>query len=153
MNRLNPPSAVRKLLYQVYILPILDYCDVVWAPTNARQTKRLERLHSKCISTYMDSSVTRCSLTERRQFHTSIQIYKILHKLAPIYLHNMFNYAVNITGRVNRNVHRLFVPRVNTNYGKRSLHYRGPAIWNVLSTALYSATTLTQFRSIYLKTF
>ena len=33
INRLNPPSAVRKLLYQVYILPILDYCDVVWAPT------------------------------------------------------------------------------------------------------------------------
>ena len=127
------------------ILPILDYCDVVWAPTNVRQTKRLERLHSKCISTCMDSSVTRYSLTERCKFHTSIQIYKILHKLAPVYHHNMFNYAVTITGLVNRNVHRLFVPQVNTNYGKCSLCYHGPTIWNVLSTALYSATTLTQF--------
>ena len=65
----------------------------------------------------------------------------------------MFNYAVAITGRVNRNAHRLFVPQVNTNYGKRSLHYRGPTIWNALSTALYSATTLIHFRNVYLRTF
>ena len=41
INRLNPPPTVKKLLYQVYILPILDYCDVVWAPTNAKQNRRL----------------------------------------------------------------------------------------------------------------
>ena len=99
---------------------------------------------------FISYPLTERPLTERRKFHTNIQIYKIL---APIYLHNMFNYAVTITGRVNRNVHRLFVPQVNTNYGKRSLHYRGPTIWNVLSTALYSATTMTQFRNIYLRTF
>ena len=117
----------------------------MWAPTNVRQTRRLERLHSKYISTCMDSSVSRYSLTERRKFHTSIQIYKILHKSAPAYLHNLFTYAVTITGRARRNIHRLFVPQVNTNYGKRSLRYRGPTIWNALSTALYSATALTQF--------
>ena len=70
-----------------------------------------------------------------------------------MYLLNMFNYAITITGRVNRNIHRLFVPQVNTNYGKRSLRYRGPTIWNVLPAALYSATNLTQFRNIYLRTF
>ena len=42
---------------------------------------------------------------------------------------------------------------VHTNYGKRSLRYRGPNIWNVLPAALNSATTLTQFRNIYLRTF
>ena len=65
----------------------------------------------------------------------------------------MFNYAITITGHVNRNIHWLFVPQVNTNYGKRSLRYRGPTIWNVLPAALYSATNLTQFRNIYLRTF
>ena len=153
INRLNPPPAVRKLLYQVHILPLFDYCDVVWAPTTVHQTRCLERFHSKYISTCVDSSISRYSLTERRKFHTAIQIFKILHKSAPTYLHNMFNYAVAITGRVNRNAHRLFVPQVNTNYGKRSLHYRGPTIWNALSTALYSATTLIHFRNVYLRTF
>ena len=66
IDRLNPPPTVRKLLYQVYILLILDYCDVMWAPTNANQTRRLERLHSKYTSC-TDSSI---SLVKRRKFHT-----------------------------------------------------------------------------------
>ena len=82
-----------------------------------------------------------------------MQIYKMLHKLAPIYLYNMFDYAITVTGRMNRNVHRLFVLQIHTNYGKRSLRYRGPSLWNTLSTALYSAATFTQFKNIYLRTF
>ena len=53
-----------------------------------------------------------------------------------MYLHNMFDYAITVTGRMNRNVHRLFVPQIHTNYGKCSLRYRGPLLWNTLSTAL-----------------
>ena len=79
-----------------------------------------------------------------------MHIYKILHKLAPMYLHNMFDYAITVTGCMNRNVHRLFVPQIHTNYGKCSLRYRGPLLWN---TSLYSAATFTQFKNIYLRTF
>ena len=128
INRLNPPLTVKKLLYQVYILPIFDYCDVVWAPTNANQTRHLERLHSKHTSSYTDSSISGYSLTERRKFHTTMQIYKILHKLSAMYLHKMFDCAITVTGCMNRNIHRLFVPQINTNYGKRSLRYREPTL-------------------------
>ena len=63
----------------------------------------------------------------------------MLHKLALMYLHNMFDYAITVTGRMNRIVHRLFVLQIHTNYGKCSLRYHGPLLWNTLSTALYSA--------------
>jgi len=43
LNRLTP--TVMKLLYQAHGLPIVDYCDVVWVPTNVSYLKRLERLH------------------------------------------------------------------------------------------------------------
>ena len=151
INRLKPPPTVRKLLYQVYLLPILEYCDVVWQPTNASQTRRLERFHSKYISLCNDSSISGQSLTERRKFHTILQTYKVLHKLAPDYLHGIFEYAVNVTGRISRNAHRLFVPQLRTNYGKRSLYYRGTILWNALPAALYHASTLFQFRSSYLE--
>ena len=65
----------------------------------------------------------------------------------------MFTYAVTVTGRMDRNIHLLFIPQVSTNYGKRSLHYRGPTIWNALSTALYNAKTLIQLRNMYLRIF
>jgi len=55
---------------------------------------------------------------------------------APVYLHNMFAYATSITGHVGRNAHRLFVPQINTDYGKRSLYHRRATIWNALPTAL-----------------
>ena len=131
INRLNPPSSVKTLIYQVYLLPILDYCDIVWTPT--KQTKCLERLHSKYTSC-SDSFISRYSLTERQKFHTIVQVYKTLHRTVPEYLHNLFEHAISVTGRTNRNDHRMFVPQVNTNYGKHS------------STALYDSTTLTQFK-------
>ena len=152
INCLNPPPAVRKLLYQGYILPVFDYCDVVWAPTTAKQTRRLERFHSKYTSFCTDSFISRYSLTERRQYHTILQLYKILHKMTPVYLHHMFSCTNSVTGRVGRNAHHLFVPQIHTNFGRRSLFYRGATLWNALSPALYDAASYTQFKSNYLRT-
>ena len=59
----------------------------------------------------------------------------------------------NVTGRASRNVNRLFVPLINTNYGKHSFYYCGTTLWNALPTALYDPTTFTKFRNSYLRTF
>ena len=40
-------SQVLQLLYQAYILPIIDYCDTAWTPSNSSDTRRLEGLHSR----------------------------------------------------------------------------------------------------------
>jgi len=45
-----------------------------------------------------------------------------------------------------RNAHQLFVPQINTNYGKQSLYYRGATIWNALSTALCDISSFAQFK-------
>ena len=152
MNRVRPASSrVLQLLYQAYILPVLDYCDTVWLPSNSSSTRRLERLHSKFTSSFhsSDNFNFRSSLTERRTFHTAVQVFKILNKISPPYLHGIFSYAVDVTGRSGRNLHRLFVPSVRTNYGKQSLAYRGTAIWNRLPKALYSAKTVNGFKTLF----
>ena len=59
----------------------------------------------------------RLSLTERRTYHTVVKVFKILHKMAPPYLHGMFQYASAVSGRVGRNPLRLFVPSIRTTYG------------------------------------
>ena len=105
----------------------------------------------RVLVVFSSCSSEELSLTERRKFHTILQTYKVLHKLAPDYLHGIFEYAVNVTGRISRNAHRLFVPQLRTNYGKRSLYYRGTILWNALPAALYHVSTLFQFRSSYLE--
>ena len=154
INRLNPHSTVKTSLYQVYLLLIIDYCDVVWTPTIVNQTRHLEKFHSKFLSSCTtNSSLLKYSLIERRKFHSTMQVYKILHKLAPLYLHDMFAYATSITGCVRRNVHRLFVPQINTVYGRRNLFYHGTVIWNALPAALYNISSFAQFKCNYLRTF
>jgi len=70
------------------------YCDVVWVPTNVSHLKGLERLHSHFLSFDSTSSVFNFTLAEHRQFHTATQVYRILNKLSPPYLHPTFRYAV-----------------------------------------------------------
>lgn len=35
------------LLYSAFVLPLFDYCDIVWYPTTAKFTALIERIHSK----------------------------------------------------------------------------------------------------------
>ena len=50
INRLGFSSKILCLLYQAYIMPLLDYCNVVWSPCSAMYTQRLERVHLKFVS-------------------------------------------------------------------------------------------------------
>ena len=79
----------------------------------------------------------------------ALQVFKIVNKISPPYLHEVFSFAVDVTGRSGRNVHRLYVPSVRTNFGKRLLVYRGTAIWNRLPPALYGAKTVSEFKKLY----
>jgi len=115
----------------VFDLLIMDYCDVVWMPSSAMHFKQLGRIYSKFsnLRSTACSSVT-ITLTERQCYHTAIQVYRSLHKIAPSYLHDTFNYAVDITGRVARNAHCLFVSRVRTTLAKNSFYFCRTRVWN-----------------------
>jgi len=99
---------------------------------NSSDTRCLERFYLKFTSiATSDNFNLQLSLTERRVFHTALQdIFKIVN--SP-YLHDIFSFAVDVTGRSGRDQHRLFVPRVYTDYGRWSLAYSGTTIWKRLS--------------------
>ena len=121
------PPAVLCMLYSAFVMPLFDYCDVVWSPSTAKQICLIEKIHSKFINklpvTY--HSKFPFTLTESRRFHTAIQIFKSLCQLSPPYLHDIFKFSVDITGHASHNINQLFVPRVFTKYGKKFLLSRG----------------------------
>ena len=145
------PPALLCLLYSAFVMPLYDYCDIIWSPSTAKQTRMLERIHSKFVNRLPLPYHSRFSLTltERRRFHTAIQIFRSLHRLSPPYLHNIFQLSKDITGHVSHNINRLFVPRVFTNYGKRSFFYRGALLWNSLPFSVTGAATLLSFKNCY----
>lgn len=123
-------------MYEVHVLPIIDYCDVVQVPTNVDNLKRLERLHSRFSSFDSSSSVFDLTLAEHRRFHTAIQIYKILSQLSPSYLYSTFRFAISVKDHAGRNVHYLYVPAMHLNYGKQSLYHHGATIWISLPSSV-----------------
>ena len=132
-----------KILYQAHILFIIDYCDVVWVPTNSSHLKRLERVHSHFVSSISTNCpVFKLTLIERYRFHTAIEIHRNLIRRLPSYLLDTF--------KVGHSVCRLFVPAICLNYGKRSLHYRGTVIRNNLPAALTEAKSLHDFKLKFL---
>ena len=116
-------------------------------------TQRLERVHSKFISSLPVSISAvfdlKLSLMERRTFHTTVQVFKILHEIAPPYLHGVFRYALDISGCVGRNPLRLYVPSIRTNYGRGSLWYCSTTIWNNLCPPVIAAKSLAKFKTLY----
>ena len=146
------PPALLCFLYSAFVMPLYDYCDIIWPPSTAKQTRMLERIHSKFVNRLPLPYRSRFSLTltECRRFHTAIQIFRSLHRLSPPYLHyNIFQLSKDITGHVSRNINRLFVPRVFTNYGKRNFFYRGALLWNSLPFSVTGAATLLSFKNYY----
>ena len=141
------PPAVLCLLYTAFVLPLFDYCDVVWCPTTAKLTAMIEKVHSKFVKSLPPSNRLSFTLTERRRYHTA----KSIRKSSPSYLQGIFEYSKDVTGHVGRNtgIHRIFVPRVFNNCGKRSFYYRGSVLWNNLSSAVVEAASLSLFKRLY----
>jgi len=125
--------------YSVHFILLLfcqsmtEYCDVVWSLTAAKFTGMLERVDSKLPSQtifYFDWTLA-LSYSD-----SDFQIY------SPSYLLNIFHYSKDVTGYCGCNVNRFFVPRVVTNFGKRSFYYRGAVLWNSLPLRAVEAATM-----------
>ena len=69
--------------------------------------------------------------------------------MAPSYLQRLFKYSIEVVIMVAIPLNRLYVPQVQTNYGRQSLHFRVTILWNNLSPSLYSASSLADFRRSY----
>ena len=87
--------AVLCVLYSAFVMPLYDYCDVVWSPTTARLNCLIERVHSKFVKKLLLPYHSRLffTLTERHRYHTALQVFRSLHQIYSPYLHhiNFFN--------------------------------------------------------------
>ena len=93
-------------------MPLYDYCDVVWSPTTARLNYLIERIHSKFVKKLPLPYHSRPSytLTERRRYHTALQVFRSLRQISPPYLHHIFQFSKDLTGCIGRNINRLLSP-------------------------------------------
>ena len=139
LRNLIPWSAKLKL-YKSNILPHLTYCYVVWQFCKSSDKKKMERIQERAPRAVFKSKsetyselLTRAglpSLYQQRLQNIAILMYKLKNGLVPIYITEIFNTTSKQYNLKNADFN---IPRFRTvHYGKHSLRYFGPHLWNKL---------------------
>ena len=116
MASIQLPTYIFGLIYQTFIAPLFDYCDVVWIPCLDKQFKAIakEHIHSKVTSIvqHLRETYLHASFIHWWNVTNFIHLYKLLRRMAPLYLRGLFQYFAAVTGHHGHNPSHLYVPQV-----------------------------------------
>ena len=151
------PKVARITFYNAFILPIFDYCDIVWGDRgNSSLMRCLQVLQNNTARIILDlpalSSATQAlsslnwkPLSERRSHHRCIFMYKMIN--------NRIGYDCQLTcnqdfhhynTRSKRNVR---IPRAKRRWGQWTCPSVAVKEWNSLDPSIREARSLLTFKS------
>ena len=152
------PLHTRKLFYNAYILPSLNYCLTIWGNAPGAGIDRVFKLQKRAARIILDVAYDAPSLPlfeklgwltiyELIDFHKYILLYKTLHGMAPTYLRDSFEFISSssyaLRSETNYDLH---LPKYRTNQFKNSFHYSGVHLWNKLPLHIRFSPTVQTFR-------
>ena len=141
-------------LYKAAVLPHLTYCHLVWHFCRASdlckrlQERGLREVYNENQASYLQllERAKLPNLMNRRLQDICILMYKVLYKLCPSYIFNIFK---EHSSKYNLRQSDFFTPRYNSvTYGKHSLRHLGPKLWAKLPSDGRSAKTLKEFKRL-----
>ena len=155
----------RKLFYNAYIMPHLDYCCVVWGNCNQSLLDKVVRFQKQAArvilhvtdfntpSEEMFSTLNWMTFPERIKYQKSILMYKIIHKRAPQYLLEDLTFTSSVHNRNMRSssTYKTYIPKPKTEFFRKTLLYSGSVLWNELPTHIQNAKSVPTFKHLYLK--
>jgi len=146
-------------MYNAFVLPTMEYGNVIWGGTYDSDMLKLERIHidamrlvigatarSNIANLYTETSWQ--SMMDRRNKAMLIMLYKIKNNLAPIYLQHLIPPENYEHIRYNlRNNHDIVVPPVRLESYRRSFVPYSIALWNQLPIQKRNVASLEQFKN------
>ena len=147
----------RLKLYNTFVLPYLNYCNIVWASANDSTLKPLIISQKRALKMVLDvprTYSTKQVFTESGAF-TIADIHKIqtgifMHKYEHNILPSSFNHKYILNsgrhGYETRTSSNYYIPKPRIEKFKYSLAYRGPYIWNNLPQSLKLINNLDSFK-------
>ena len=146
-----------KLLHnKTAIMPYLTYCHPTCHFCKASDTRTVERIQERALrivynshsETYMNllDCAKLPSLLNRRLQDIVIPMYKVKYRLVPDFICDIFSTK---SCKYNFRNQNFDIPRFNSVlYGKHSLRYLGPFLWNKLDKNITETSSLSRLRFI-----
>ena len=158
------PIPTRKLFFNAYILPHMDYCCTIWGNINGNLTECMVKFQKRAARIILDRSIDTRSedmfaelnwmtFPNRVKFQKSVLMYKIFNNHSPSYLLDNFTLTSEVCQRSLRSTteNSLYVPKPNIELFRKSLSYSGSKIWNAIPDHIRRSTSVTQFKTEYLR--
>ena len=149
----------RKLFYNGYILPLIDYCCIVWSSCSSEGLKRILKLQKRAARLILETDpfapsaplfkhLNWMTVEQRIKYHKLVMTFKCINNDAPSYLTNKFHYVSDRNPYPLRNAVQgnLILPKPKTELFKKSSMYSGPVLWNNLPIPLRNITNVNSFK-------
>ena len=130
------------LIYNAIVRPYFDYCCEVWDVFGETQSKRLQKLQNRAVRIILEPLQT-----ERKKAKPKV-MYKVLNKMGPKSLTNLFSYKSEKTKYHLRDISSsLCLPKPRTNNMKKSFMFDGAHLWNSIPKEIRESKSLSSFRN------
>ena len=153
------PQEVQKVLYQAYILPLIDYGSDTWGTTSSANIERLSKLQKRAVliilkadfmtpSSDMFDMLSWQSIPKRFMYNKAILTFKALNNLTPTYITNLLKPILQTHSRSLRSSGNglLSIPRTRSALFDRSFSHSTSKMWNTLPLNLRTAGSLNEFK-------
>ena len=147
----------RLTIFRAYIMSNFNYCPLVWHFCSKKNLSKLERIQERALRfVYRDYKSSYEKLLDQAKLQSlhlgrlrslATEIHKAVHGGAPPYVSSLFTERESEYS-LRRN-HSLILPPYNTiSFGKQSIRYTGPKVWNSLPNNLRQTTSLKEFKHL-----
>jgi hypothetical protein len=160
LRKIKPylPLDSRKLFYNSYILPLYDYCSVIWGNCSQTLLNDLFKLQKRAARLILDKDWRTRShelfcdlewmpLMDRISYMRAVQVYKCLNNQCSSLLDSLFQYNSNVHRHNTRSAvnNDLFIPRKH----HKSFSYIGAVTWNSIPPHVRNAKKIDTFKKLY----
>ena len=154
---------VRKIFFNAYILPHLDYCCTIWGNSSADSMDSLIKFQKRAARLILDKDLETPSaelfaerkwltFPERVKFQKAVMMFKTMNNLNPPYIKNLFKFTNEIHDRCLRSAsdNLLYIPKPNCELYRNSLAYSGSKIRNSIPQDVKNSDSVAIFKNRYL---
>lgn len=147
----------RLTIYYSFIMSNFNYCPVVWHFCGENNTKKMEKIQERALRFIYEQYD--CNYEElllksglptlkiRRLRTMALEVFKIIYKKSPVYLHDIINLKQSHYSFRKDNL--VEIPQVRTTgCGLHSVRYAGAALWNELPNEIRLQANINQFKSL-----
>ena len=144
-------------LYKTLLVPILDYCDIVYDCLTKYNSDILQKLQNgacriilrkgkRTSTSEMHIKLKLNHLVDRRHLWTMEYMYKIVHGLLPKEVCDLFKLVRDTHSRTTRASTGLDLTLPSLETCKKDLKYRGPLYWNMVDLGIHQSDNFISFK-------